>query len=165
MNLVFVEEGLGILSSCPTSWGERLESITEGARASTDAHHYTTHPKREKENFEKGTHPSSTTIVGLRLYPPPAEALHQWKGRLCRPPPSAAEGGRLRAFTTKSHTTGLVSGCVPSTPHHVPRYSTHHLRLRSPHTTVFVILNTKRAYKSNCTYISTTFVCIRTCDL
>ena len=86
-------------------------------------------PKREKENFKRRTLPSRRRLL------PPFHAATNESGAPAERQSSAAsapEGVRLRAFTTKSHTTGLVSGCVPSTPHHVPHASTSpHLRLRS----------------------------------
>lgn len=114
---------------CKTSvgWHEAATMAKRGGvhrtRCATDAHHRK-RPKREKENLKENTPitgPSATN---------PAHFHHPFAGTTnrrvrfserCVPAPTPPEGARARAFTTKSPTTGLVSGSVPSAPHHVSR--------------------------------------------
>lgn len=111
-------------------------SIKRGARASTERTHQPSQPAQKekkkiwKENtpISKANSASPSRLSGLSTNRSAESAERQLAVA------SASEGGRSRAFTTKSLTTGLVSGCVPSATHHVPHASTStHLRLRSQH--------------------------------
>lgn len=76
-------------------------------------------PKREKENLKREhSHP----VVQSRPRRPPDVDFHQSRSGCSRAAIAETDRGRGRPIArvcTKSHTTGLVSGCVPTTPLHV----------------------------------------------
>lgn len=94
-----------------------------------NAHHRTSRPKREKENLKRNT------PIGAQV-PPRTARRRAANGGAPRPARPERARASLAAVTTKSPTTGLVSGCVPSAPHHVPHAST---RCACAPNTIFVI--------------------------